>query len=197
MQIPSPLRSLAVAAVLAVAACHHDNVTAPKIALGTSFTATVTGAVNRTINGEAFGSTTPLDATHDDYLVVLSDGPIVGSQGGILLEHIGSPSTGTYPAVNIDTTIVGTEFLGTFYSVSDARIYYSTGGTVTIDAISPERMLGRFDITMRTDDGLGTEQTVHAIGTFDGANTGIPTFSRVGTSTWRVGRALPQLTRLR
>jgi hypothetical protein len=181
---------LTTAALVLAAACHDS--TGPKDANG--FHGSVTGAVNRTLSGEAFGeSTTDVDGT--EYALVLSDGAFTTSRGGVVFDHFGAPATkGTY---QLGDGSGSNEFFGAFASATDQTAYYATSGTLTITSISGTRVAGRFDMQAETDpQATGTVRSVRVTGTFSGDNDGIPTIVSNARTMWRA-IAPAQLSRVR
>jgi hypothetical protein len=174
--------AFAAAALLAGTACQHDS-TGPKST--TDFRATVTGAVARTLTGEAFAQTIA-DVDGIEYDIALSDGPFESAEGGIILAHFGDAVTAATYVIG-DFTGAADEFVALFESTTDGEEYFSTGGTLVIEQISQSRVKGHFDMTMQTDS---TGREVHVTGTFDGANDGIPGSSSART-TWVPARDLP------
>jgi hypothetical protein len=171
MRLITLYRLAGAALVLGLAGCGRDAL-AP--ADESRFAATVTGALSRRVTGSALGGRALLGTEVPEYDLLLTDGTT--GANGLYFYHagyevapgaygIGSMTTGS--ASSTPAQFIGSYFASTGPDQSD--IYYTTGGSLTVESISTTRISGRFDVTMVTMVvGAPAQKTVRVVGTFDG-----------------------------
>lgn len=180
------LRGLAaVLALSLVAACSDDEdgdgATGPDTSEGT-FTATVSGDVDASIQGEAaWGGATDPETGDQAWVVALGD----ESQNAVLVVHIGDdqPNEQSYSLADITGTQdfeAGTAALIVVTIDSSTLSVGSTGGSITVTSSSSDRVQGTFSITasgVLLENGMSTEVDVTISGEFDAvgdSNVGFP-----------------------
>ena len=149
IRLARPCLTLVIAASLAIAGCDSLSGHTP------AFTASLTGGVNETHEGEAsagatsgiLGSRFELNLHDDpDFFLLLSRG------------ETSTPANGEYPVVDGPAFPRGGRFAGSVHigQHPDQTSYGFTEGTVFIDACSPTELEGRIDAEAQTSDSTRT-----------------------------------------